>query len=295
MTNQPKPTCLCKNDGFTTPISEICPIHGKNLAKPIPCVWCKETFSNKISLANHFDNVHKVNQPKPKECKKANCSFTGAHSHAVPKNYYPESEWTLYLDGVEGMSYGFNKFTQGWLDTQETKIEQKDGRFKLWVRPKATEVGAKPTDDSYKTPFKEIKSSRAKTTAKEKLSAYSPLNDTPNQDNNFEQAKLLLALIKTKAPTDEELKLVDSFLRTSLEEAVRLGKVEVLVEVLEIIGKNHTAKSTPVSYQYRNHVKDIIRRGINEMLEKLGGKPKAKLDDVFIHGATLTKDQGEKS
>lgn len=31
------------------------------------------------------------NQPKPKECKKANCSFTGAHSHAVPKNYYPEA------------------------------------------------------------------------------------------------------------------------------------------------------------------------------------------------------------
>ena len=23
------------------------------------CVWCGETFTNKISLANHFDNVHK--------------------------------------------------------------------------------------------------------------------------------------------------------------------------------------------------------------------------------------------
>lgn len=247
MTNQPKPTCLCKNDGFTTPISEICPIHGKNLAKPIPCVWCKETFSNKISLANHFDNVHKVNQPKPKECKKANCSFTGAHSHAVPKNYYPESEWTLYLDGVEGMSYGFNKFTQGWLDTQETKIEQKDGRFKLWVRPKATEVGAKPTDDSYKTPFKEIKSSRAKTTAKEKLSAYSPLNDAPNQDNNFEQLTFEEVLegaldaiypggIGFQGKTISRSQAGDEIIakhKSSLEEAVLLARIDECRVILD--------------------------------------------------------------
>lgn len=25
----------------------------------IPCIWCSETFTNKISLANHYDNVHK--------------------------------------------------------------------------------------------------------------------------------------------------------------------------------------------------------------------------------------------
>lgn len=26
---------------------------------PIECIWCSDTFTNKIALANHFDNVHK--------------------------------------------------------------------------------------------------------------------------------------------------------------------------------------------------------------------------------------------
>lgn len=35
-----------------------------NQNHPIKCLWCDEKFSNKIALANHFDNTHK-NHPKP--------------------------------------------------------------------------------------------------------------------------------------------------------------------------------------------------------------------------------------
>lgn len=30
------------------------------------CIWCNETFTNKIALANHYDNVHKLTHYKAK-------------------------------------------------------------------------------------------------------------------------------------------------------------------------------------------------------------------------------------